>query len=134
MEIVYILLGLIIVVVLLGYSSHKKELTERTTAEGGMQNKYSELIRGLLHDDPQSQIFKTTGTSIELGVKNVSGSIKFKIRQDVNTVFVEYQLSTHNQSSRRLAWEFPDSLTQTEMINKIRLDIATDNLKHWGVL
>lgn len=115
--------------------AHQNEIKNRIKNEGGMLKKYAELVDGLMKDDPGTQIFKTTGNIIVLGISNPYASILFSIKQDVETVTVEYILKlNHENTKRRLAWEFPEDLDQTKMMNNIRFDIASDNLKMRGLI
>lgn len=120
-------------IVLIAYYAHRNDINQQAESQGGMLKKYNELIESLLGDDPNSRIMKVASSYVKLGVKYLGGSIVFTIRQDVNTILISYRLKNKmNGSTRELNWEFPDNLDHKKIMEKIRLDIAMDNIKSWS--
>lgn len=126
-----IILGVVILVYLLGHYSHKHDINKKTGEQGGMLIKYDSLIEELKRHDLRTTIYKVTGNSVLLGVKDSYDVALFTMVQDDNAVNVTYKLKNKMLDLQfELRWEFPDNLDQSLMAGKIRSDIQSKNMKH----
>lgn len=126
--IITIIIG-VITLYAIGHSAHKSEINNRVRMQGGMLNKYADLVSLIKSNDSKTQIFKISSNSIVLGISNIDGTTKFTIIQDVDTITVEWQLKSQTFGDHRLAWEFPENLDQNKMMIKILNDVKEKNIK-----
>ena len=92
--------------------------------EGGMRNKYSELINILLSEDPRSQIFKETSISITLGLSNSGGTSLYILTQTYGELNVQWKVESPVFGKHELEWEFPEYSNQSKMAQRIANDTA----------
>lgn len=122
------LLAIIGIIILANYS-HDKEITNRVAGEGGILKKYAVLVNEIKKDDPKPEIIKVTNLSISLRASNIDGYTEFAIKQDADTVRVEWKVGSRLFGSHKQRWEFPERLDQLNMISKIRSDLTITHQK-----
>ena len=95
--------------------------------EGGMINKYQDLIENLNNLDSRSRIFKETSDSVTLGVSKMSGTILFLVIQTFDNVTVVCIISNSIFDKHKIEWEFPEYGNQKRMAEEIFYDLEKYN-------
>ena len=91
--------------------------------QGGMQVKYSELIQLMLSDDSRMHIIQTSGTMVVIGASALGGSTVFSLIQTFGKLTVEMKVKSVVFGSIRKEWVFHEFMDQSEMYQKMCLDI-----------
>lgn len=118
-------IALIIIVAMVGLFLFIKKTGEQAIQvdkEGGMRNKYRELIHILLSEDTRSVIFKETSISVTLGLANSGGTSLFILTQCYGELHVEWQVKSPVFGNHDLEWKFDQYANQEEMAGKILHD------------
>lgn len=111
----------IVCFILYKFFSDREEMLNRTQSEGGMQNKYRTLLSYILVD-PGSKITKVTRDIIVVNWKAGFSSAQISILQLFDVVKIKW-VSNNSAGSINTSWEFPDSMDQNTMADRIMRDI-----------
>jgi hypothetical protein len=102
----------------------RNQQSARVTMEGGMRNKYRELLKYIMSVDPKTRIFHESADSITLGVSSMSGSTIFILTQTFGTVTIQWRVESNVFGKHKLEWSFDEYLDQEKMIEKISNDTS----------
>ncbi len=116
----------IVVMVVIGFFVSKSKQASKITMEGGMKNKYSELIKNLLDLDPQSKITGETSDSISVIIVSQQGGgvTRFNIIQTFNKVTVQWKIDNPLFGKHNMEWDFQEYGDQTKMTDRIFNDMS----------
>jgi hypothetical protein len=100
--------------------SFKNEVLERQVdAYGGMNNKYSLLVKAF-SSDPRSQISKVSRDEIVVFTPGDFGvSTTYRIKEAPNTTHVFWECDWQHLGKHEHKWVFPDTLSQQVMLGEI---------------
>lgn len=116
---------IVIVVFIIGkFLLDKNEQAGKITMQGGMKNKYKELIEYLMSGDMRTRIFEETSDSLTLGLSNAGGSTLFVLIQSFGKVTVQWKLNSPIYGKHKLEWSFDEFKDQEEMADVIFNNIA----------
>lgn len=120
-------------VILYTFYSDTKKVHQKVRLQGGMQQKYSILVNGLL-SEPNSRLLKLTNDTIVIQVNNKYAIVSFTIFQSFEKVVITWQQKSNLISDMTQKWEFADSINQLAIIEKIAADIKfrIDNEVDWS--
>ena len=126
---IWVFLIIIAVIILIKFFSDREKLMQNVATEGGMNEKYSTLI-GYLMEAKQAKITKLTRENIQIFVSSGYINSHFSLLHTFRTLIVQWKAnSPMGQFSEK--WEFPHSLNQHQMAEKIFRDIEF-NVKNYG--
>jgi len=121
----WIFLIVIVIVFIIGkFIYDKNQQSAKVTMEGGMRNKYRQLIGFITSGDPKTKIFQETSDSISLGVSSISGSTLFILTQTFGKVTVQWKVESSVFGKHKMEWDFDEYLDQEKMIEKIVNDTS----------
>jgi len=129
MLIAIIIIAVLIAIIVAGNYSHKNEIKNRIQREGGMLKKYEELIEQIKNEDSKPEVLTVSDLSVTIGTSNIDGSTKFILKQDYDSIIVDWKVQSKTFGNHQLSWNFPDQLDQMKMISTIRSHLKTKYLK-----
>ena len=99
-------IAFIISVLLIWHFSSKHELKTQVAKQGGMKNKYKELIDILLTINPEFNILELTNDSITIGYSTGVGKEQFILKQQIRQINIIWENYTIVYGRHRLDWNF----------------------------
>lgn len=115
---------IVIVVIIIGkFLYDTNQQSSKIKKEGGMRNKYRELIEYLLSGDSRSKIFHETTDSITLGLSNMGGSTLYVLTQAYGRLKVQWKVDSPLFGKHKLDWDFPEYGDQEKMVERILNDV-----------
>lgn len=114
-----IIVGIIIIKFLIDRGSQSSIIKQ----QGGMKNKYRELIQALMMD-PRTKIFNESPDSISLGLSNMGGTTLFILTQTFGFVTVQWKVDSPVFGKHKMEWDFPENQDQRKMVEKIENDLG----------
>jgi len=121
---VYLILLAIVIFIVAKFAVAKNKQASKVTMEGGMRNKYRELIGILMSGDPRTRIFKETSDSISLGLSNSGGTTLFILTQTFGNVTVQWKVDNPVFGKHKMEWDFPEYGDQEMMAERIMNDLG----------
>lgn len=118
-SIVLIIVGVIIFYFL---RDRDKMLEQQVDEQGGMKQKYAELIEWLT-DAPNARIVKTTRDHIQISNVMQTTATHFFITETFNGVEVEWNAKFGLMGDHKKEWKFPSTTSNEQMIEIIGTDI-----------
>jgi len=97
----------------------RNKQASKITMEGGMRNKYRDLIKFLMSGDPRSKIFQETSDSITLGISNAGGTTLFVLTQTFGKVTVQWKVDGPVFGKHKMEWDFQEYGDQEKMAERI---------------
>ncbi|MDC9721877.1 MAG: hypothetical protein PSN34_03775 [Urechidicola sp.] len=114
---------IVIVVFIIGkFLYDRNKQASKITMEGGMRNKYRELIEFLMSGDSRSKIYQETSDSITLGISNMGGTTLFILTQTVGKVTVQWKVDSPVFGKHKMEWDFAEYGDQGQMAERIAND------------
>ena len=102
----------------------KNKQASKITMEGGMRNKYRDLIEFLKAGDSRTKIFQETSDSITLGLSNTGGTTLFILTQTFGYVTVQWEINNPIVGKHKMEWDFPEYGDQKKMTERIANDLG----------
>ncbi len=119
---IWILLIGVAIFVFKAFMFRDKVLTQQVDAHGGMQNKYSELIKGILSGDERARIIRSSRDEIVIYVQgNYGVSTTFKIKEAPGTTHIFWECDWVQNGKHKNEFRFPDTLSQNVMLSEIQI-------------
>lgn len=114
---------IIVVVFIIGkFLYDRNKQASKITMEGGMRNKYRDLIEFLMSGDSRSKIFQETSDSITLGISNAGGTTLFILTQTFGKVTVQWKVDSPVFGKHKMEWDFQEYGDQEQMAERIAND------------
>lgn len=118
-----------LIIIVIGYVISKFALANnkqasKVTMEGGMRNKYRDLIEYLMSGDSRSRIFNESSTSITVGLANMGGTTLFILTQTFGNVTVQWKIDSPVFGKHKMEWDFPEYADQVKMVERITNDLG----------
>lgn len=120
----WVVILIIIIVVLVSFMAKNKKQETYIAKQGGMKNKYKEIIEFILSQDKRASIINETGNSILLGLNSVGGQTTFQLVQTYGNLTVQWKMNSPMFGKHELEWTFNEFLDQDKMISKIENDLS----------
>ena len=102
----------------------KNKQSSKVTMEGGMRNKYRELIEIIKSGDHRTQIFQETSDSITLGLSNSGGTTLFILTQTFGNLTVQWKVDSPVFGKHNMEWDFPEYGDQNQIADRIMNDLG----------
>lgn len=119
----WITITLVIVFIIGKFLFDKNKQASKITMEGGMRNKYHDLIGFLKAGDSRTKIFQETSDSITLGLSNTGGTTLFILTQTFGYVTVQWKIDNPIVGKHKMEWDFPEYSDQKKMTERIANDL-----------
>jgi hypothetical protein len=105
----YIIIIVVLVLIIYKFMSDYKKQEAEIALEGGMEKKYSVLIKILLSSDDRCKIYQVTKSSVTLGLslKNVGTTI-FILQQSFSKISIQWSVDVPGFGKHKLEWTFPE--------------------------
>lgn len=120
----WIAIILVIVFIIGKFLFDKNSQASKINMEGGMRNKYRDLIEFLMAGDSRSKIFHETSDSIKLGLSNTGGTTLFILTQTFGYVTVQWNIDNPIFGKHKMEWDFPEYSDQKKMTERIANDLG----------
>jgi hypothetical protein len=91
--------------------------------EGGMLNKYRQLVNLILDGHENSKVVRVSKDAIVVECRSISGIIYFRIVQAFGKVAIQWNVENIVNGKHRLEWSFPEYLNQEKMMLQILIDV-----------
>lgn len=120
------MLAIIIVIaaiVLIKFFVANNKQSTQILKEGGMEQKYRQLIAFIMSGDSRTQIFQRENNMLGIAVKSVGGVTIFFLTQTFGHLTVEWKMESPVYGKHKLKWEFPEFTDQDIMAGKISNDL-----------
>lgn len=119
----WITIILVLAVFIIGkFLYDRNQQASKITMEGGMKNKYRDLIGLLMSGDSRSKIFEETSDSISFGISNMGGTTLFMLLQTFGKVTIQWKVDSPVFGKHKMEWEFPEYLDPEKMAERISND------------
>jgi len=118
----WIIIIAVLIFVIFKFLYDRNKQASKITKEGGMKNKYRELIEFLMRDS-RTKIFQETSDSITLGISSLGGTTLFILIQTFGHVTVQWKVDNPLLGKHKLEWRFDEYDDQEIMTEKIANDI-----------
>lgn len=116
---------LIIVASIIGkFLYDRNQQASKINKEGGMRNKYRELIEFLMRGHSSSRFLHEDSDSITLGVSNSGGTTLFILTQTFGQVTIQWKVDSPVFGKHMLEWDFPEYGSQEMMAETMSNDIG----------
>lgn len=124
----YFILGIVILVVIKFWNDKEKEVS-KVNAQGGMMNKYRELI-SYFREIPNSQIQQVSSSSVKVVIRDKFVVTTFTINHGFSDYTIFWNHQSYTFGNHQLHWTFPEYMDQLSAINAIsrELDIYQNNV------
>jgi hypothetical protein len=109
----------IIVIIIAKFLYDKAQLNEKLGKEGGMRQKYKELISFLLSIDENFKLAQASKDSIQITNISLGGVTTFELLQTFSKVSITWRFENEIFGKHKLHWEFPEYMDQTKMFENI---------------
>ena len=109
------IIAFFISVLLIWHFSSKHELKTQVAKQGGMKNKYKELIDVIMSINPDYKITNVTSDSITIGYTTAVGVEQFTLKQQIREINIIWELYTVIYGKHILDWNFHE-FENTEII------------------
>lgn len=93
--------------------------TNRVVKEGGIYNKYKTLIDNFIDPGSGMNVIQKTNKYMCVGMKNNTGSIVFHFQHTFKRINVTFEMRNVFIGNHKLDWDFPETMSQTDMIKHI---------------
>jgi len=120
----WIIIIAIMVFILIMFINDTSQQSSKIKKEGGMRNKYRELISYIMSQDSRSRIFQETSNSITLGLSNIGGTTLYILTQTFGKLTVQWKVDSPVFGKHSLEWDFPEYGDQEKMMYKIMDDLG----------
>ena len=121
---IFILFIALIVYIIGKFLYDKYQQSTKIAMQGGMRNKYHELIGFLMKGDSRIKIYQETSDSITLGISGIGGSSLFILIQTFSQVKVQWKVESPLYGKHKLEWNFREYDDQTKMAEIILNDTS----------
>lgn len=95
----------------------------KVAKQGGMINKYNEVINLLLNGDSNSRIYNSSIDSITVGSSSGGSSVFFILTHTFGKLHIQWNLNSHSYGKHNLEWTFPEFADQYKMVEKMLNDV-----------
>jgi hypothetical protein len=109
------IIAFFISVLLIWHFSSKHELKTQVAKQGGMKNKYKELVDVIMSINPDFKITNVTSDSITIGYSTAVGAEQFTLKQQIREINIIWELYTVIYGKHILDWNFHE-FENTEII------------------
>ena len=107
---------IVIVVFIIGkFLYDKYQIDQKVGKEGGMLNKYRDIIGLILKLDDKSKIERTLKDSVDISIVSIGGITFFNILQTFKNVEITWKFENEIFGKHKLKWEFPEYMDQHKM-------------------
>ncbi len=113
----------VVVIIACRFAYDVTQQSAQITAEGGMLNKYRDLIESIKDRDTRSKILQETSDSVTIGVPNENGAIFFMLIQTFGNITVIWKTHSSTLGKCKIKWEFPEDGNQKQMVDRITYDL-----------
>lgn len=117
-----IILLIVGVIIFFFLRDRDKMLDQQVDGQGGMKQKYGELIEWLT-SEPNARIVKTTRDHIQISMVMQTTATHFFITETFNGVEVEWNARLGMMGDHKKKWKFPSTTSNEQMIERIGTDI-----------
>ena len=121
--------GFIITIVILSFIKFAYDTAKQSSkirSEGGVREKYAVLVDYFLYSHERCRIFQNTNTMVSVGVSGPGGSQIYYIYPSYGNVSIRMEIKNNPiLGNMKMEWDFPDSMDQEIMIEKINTDIES---------
>ena len=119
------LIILIIAILIVGNAIYaKQEQKVKIEKEGGMYQKYSELINTLLSGHSNTKIERITGDSVTLEATSIGGSTTYILQQVGNRLAIKWIVNSPVFGKHHLDFMFHEYEDQSSILEKMANDIG----------
>ncbi|WP_415374591.1 hypothetical protein [Patiriisocius sp. Uisw_017] len=125
------LIGIVGVVIFYFLKDRNKMLETTVDNEGGMRQKYRDLI-GWLTDDPNAKVTKVTRDHVEVTNKMPTTTTTFFITENFDGVDIEWNAQLGAMGNHKQNWKFPKGTSEENMVIKIGTDLQSYEQKMYG--
>jgi hypothetical protein len=115
---------IIIVIITIKFFYDKSQQASKIAKEGGMRNKYRDLIGYIIESDPKTKIFREDSDSITLGVSTIGGTTLFILTQTFGKLTVQWKVDSPVFGKHKMEWDFPEYGDPEKMIARIANDLS----------
>jgi hypothetical protein len=116
---------IIVVAFVIGKFIYDKSQTNiKIGKEGGMRQKYKELIANLLTSDKNAKIIKESNDTIIIGVASTGGITNFSLIQTFSELTIQWRMESPIYGKHNLEWSFPEYGDQNKMLERINSDLG----------
>lgn len=126
-----LIVGIIGVVIYFFLKDRDKMLETSVDNEGGMRQKYSDLI-GWLTDDPNVKITNVTRDHVTIVNRMPTTKTTFSITENFDGLDIEWNAELGNMGSHNKKWKFPKGTSEEDMVIKIGTDLQNHEKKMFG--
>ncbi len=126
---IWVIIIAVLAWIIFSFTKDLNKEAEKVKQQGGMREKYDELIEELLSQDPNCKIMHEDSTSIRVGCYNVSGNTYFDIVQTFGNVTIQFHIKNQVFGNHKLEWKFPENMNQQQMVQRINRDVTELNLR-----
>lgn len=119
----FALIAVVIVFVIGKFLYDKSQQSTEVSKQGGMANKYRELIGYLLGGHQNTRVIKETSDTITVGSVSAGGQTIFNLVQTFGNLTVEWKMESPLFGKHRLEWTFPEYSDQEKMMERLANDL-----------
>lgn len=98
--------------------------SSKVAKEGGMMNKYRELISLIFSEDERLELKRISGSSVLLVLSTIGGTTIFNLTQTFGKLTVQWKMMSPIYGEHKLEWDFDEYVDQSMMFAKMKRDMA----------
>jgi hypothetical protein len=109
----------IVVIIIAKFLYDKTLVNKQLGKEGGMKQKYKELITLLIGIDAKSKLSQASKDSIQITNISEGGATSFELLQTFSKISITWRFNNEILGKHNLHWEFPEYMDQSKMFQNI---------------
>ena len=113
----------IVIFIIAKFLIDKNKQASKVTMQGGMKNKYREIIGHILSIDSRSRIVQETSDSVRIALSSAGGTTIFDLTQTFGNLTIQWKINSPVFGKHKMEWDFPEFLDQDKMIERIENDL-----------
>ena len=128
----WILLIVVAFVIYKAFSFKEQVMQKQVDSYGGMQNKYSTLVKAFL-SDTRSRIVQVLRDEITIRIEGDFGvSETYTIKEAPQTTHIFWECDWQHLGKHKNVWKFPDTMSQDIMLSEIQ-KFMSDRFNHFNL-
>ena len=120
----------VIIIIAINFFKDSYKENDKLVKEGGIYKKYQTLIDNFVVPEEGFNVVSKTNNYICVAMRNSTGSIVFHFQHMYSEINVTFEMNNILIGKHKLEWNFPETMSQTEMIKQIesRIRQYSDNI------
>ncbi len=123
MSTLFTFLIIILAITILRFAKDSYKDYKKVAKEGGIRNKYKDLINYFIDSDPEMKIIKETNMYCNLAAQHYYAYLSFRFQHTFDKINISAYINHRYLGDHKLDWVFHENMPQDDMIYHIEKKI-----------